>query len=198
MCDDHDDRYPSDTSEEALGRLLTMDSDLVVSWINHVECARPDLAETFNWLGLAAAVRNRPLLGADGAEPNAGLGWADVWLRSMQRATSVGTLTPEYVARGELALRCGLVLHRGCHPEVPWLDPRSIIRIFVDLLDISWSEAEAIPEDRRAMTRADLLRLRRVKNMLTQMAPVRGHLAAPDLLSSAELDRWFALRPALP
>ncbi|MGW0749923.1 hypothetical protein [Streptomyces sp. NPDC002587] len=76
-------------------------------------------------------------------------------------------------------------------------DPAALCRELLDLIDLTPEAAVAEARGWRDLPRPRILRLRRIKNLISPMALVRPHLPDEGPLAEA-VDAWSAARPRLP
>jgi hypothetical protein len=178
--------------------LIAMDPASIMEWIDHVSRERPDHAAAFNWLGTAEAAQLRVYL-PETRPTHERLAWADVVAQALGMAARSGLIPDEYAQKTEFSLRCWLVANVGASSKSQWLDPSQVVSSFLSFLDTSIDDAQEMSRDWHKLPRADIFRLRRIKNRLTDMAPIRDDLEGfADGTPRRDLGRWFSLLPLLP
>lgn len=79
----------------------------------------------------------------------------------------------------------------------PDRDPAALCRDVLALFELTPEQAAAQAPAWRDLPRPAILRLRRIKNLISCTEPARPYLAATDPLAAA-VDAWTAVRPGLP
>ncbi|MFF1409640.1 hypothetical protein ACFVX6_07560 [Streptomyces sp. NPDC058289] len=79
----------------------------------------------------------------------------------------------------------------------PERDPAALCRDVLARFELTPDQAAAQARVWRDLPRPDILRLRRIKNLISCTEPARSYLAETDPLAAA-VDAWTAVRPGLP
>ncbi|WP_448321232.1 hypothetical protein [Streptomyces sp. CO7] len=134
---------------------------------------QPDLSDTvrLRWARLAATAVTNKYVGAPGGEAK-----QDVDIVRL-RAAAIEALGPD--------------------PGDPDRDPELLFRYITEGCGTSYDDLSAAAADWRTLPPAEMLRLRRVKNMLNAARRVEQHLPTGSPVRNAAR-RWLALFPDLP
>jgi hypothetical protein len=107
-----------------------------------------------------------------------------------------GTL-PQRAMAEEAAVRASMIQEFGADNTDTARDPSALCSDVLRHLGLPYEDASRLAGEWRTASREEMLRLRRIKNLLTPLVPIRAHLEGdtPDL---REIRTWLALHPRLP
>ncbi|MEV6318648.1 hypothetical protein [Streptomyces sp. NPDC051776] len=129
--------------------------------------------------------------------PDLRIRWAGVALVAVERKGKAGGLDPLASLAEETSIRSYVISRLGRVDDGSPRDLGLLCRRVIEALGPDRTEASRAAARWRQAERAEILRLRRIKNVLTPLTYVVGELEEHDPLR-AEVDGWLALLPHLP
>ncbi|GGV32981.1 hypothetical protein GCM10010293_34930 [Streptomyces griseoflavus] len=123
--------------------------------------------------------------------------WARLALAALSRKQNSGKFESASVLADEIHVRVYAVQHFGPLQGDPLRDPIQVCRAVFEEIRESRDDVDAITDEWTSLPRKEILRLRRIKNLLTLLRPIID-LIPSEAPQHHQLTEWLPLIPRLP
>lgn len=123
--------------------------------------------------------------------------WAEIALAAITMKVATGESDTREAAADAARVRGYLIINFGPTRDEGTRDPQDLARTAISALDLSREEVAAAAQGWRDLPIAEILALRRVKNVLTALRQIQKELPPEEELTE-EIRVWVDLIPFLP